>query len=112
MPFALRPVLATPFPRKSRHRSDVKRLPQSALQPLSPSLTLIAFFTLLLFVVSSISNDCASTLIQERIKRPSLVFLIKSGTKLFETLPLEEARRRVLRKDLVGVQYREVAIMN
>jgi hypothetical protein len=37
-------VLATPFPRKSRHRSDVKCLPQSTSQPLSPSLTLIAFF--------------------------------------------------------------------
>src|SRR5258706_12745781 len=37
-------VLATPFPRKSRHRSDVKCLPQSTPQPLSPSLTLIAFY--------------------------------------------------------------------
>src|SRR5438067_5450669 len=32
-------LTATPFPRKSRHRSDVKRLPQSALQPQSKSLT-------------------------------------------------------------------------
>ena len=32
-------LTATPFPRKSRHRSDVKRLPQSAFQPQSKSLT-------------------------------------------------------------------------
>src|SRR2546423_9233109 len=32
-------LTATPFPRKSRHRSDVKRLPQSAFQLQSKSLT-------------------------------------------------------------------------
>jgi hypothetical protein len=32
-------LTATPFPRKSRHRSDVKRLPQSASQLQSKSLT-------------------------------------------------------------------------
>ena len=37
--FALDCLLATPFPRKSRHRSDEKCLPQSASQLQSQSLT-------------------------------------------------------------------------
>src|SRR5256885_7037150 len=70
-------LTATPFPRKSRHRSDVKRLPQSAFQPQSKSLTRLT--TLLPFL--SLEGSATAVPMATASARISLVtnFLKKSG---------------------------------
>ena len=61
LPLCSSTTVAILFPRKTRHHSDVERLPQSARQPSSPSYDPNCFYLLPVFVEPRLSNDCAST---------------------------------------------------
>jgi len=111
LPFCSSTVLATPFPRKSRHRSEVKCLPQSTSQPLSPSLTLIAllpfaFCRLKLQQWSCQRTDSAGQWVN------SFSFSQKMAASGINGRCSRNESNLLRQKVLVGVQYRLIVFMN